>query len=98
MTTTSAPLIRPKASRDDLIMRASLALFALWLLVVVAAPLWSLLSKSFQDRDGGFIGLSNYLRYVETPALFQSFWNSLFVAAATNRLFQKDWKRAGVST
>ena len=86
MTTTSAPLIRPKASRDDLIMRASLALFALWLLVVVAAPLWSLLSKSFQDRDGGFIGLSNYLRYVETPALFQSFWNSLFVAAATTAI------------
>ncbi len=86
MTTTTAPLIRPKASRDDLIMRACLALFALWLLVVVALPLWSLLSKSFEDRDGAFVGLANYLRYVETPALFQSFWNSLFVAALTTAI------------
>ncbi|MBM3532342.1 MAG: putative 2-aminoethylphosphonate ABC transporter permease subunit [Alphaproteobacteria bacterium] len=80
MTAASAPLIRARASRDDLIMRAGLALFALFLLVVVALPLWALLSKSFQDHNGNFVGLANYLRYVETPALFQSFWNSLFVA------------------
>ena len=86
MTTTTAPLIRPRASRDDLVMRATLALFACWLLVVVALPLWTLLSKSFEDRDGAFVGLANYLRYVETPALFQSFWNSLFVAAATTAI------------
>jgi len=80
MTVARAPIIRAKASRDDLIMRAGLGLFALFLLVVVALPLWALLSKSFQDQSGNFVGLANYLRYVETPALFQSFWNSLFVA------------------
>ncbi|MSP50496.1 MAG: putative 2-aminoethylphosphonate ABC transporter permease subunit [Alphaproteobacteria bacterium] len=86
MTAATAPPIRARASRDDLIMRACLGLFALWLLVAVALPLWSLLSKSFQDRDGVFVGFANYLRYVETPALFQSFWNSLFVAAATTAI------------
>jgi iron(III) transport system permease protein len=86
MTAASPPLIRAKASRDDLIMRAGLGLFALFLLVVVALPLWALLSKSFQDHNGNFVGLANYLRYVETPALFQSFWNSLFIATVTTAI------------
>ena len=36
MTTAAAPLVRPKASRDDLIMRGGLVLFAAVLLVIVA--------------------------------------------------------------
>jgi iron(III) transport system permease protein len=86
MTAAAAPRVRPRASRDDLIMRAGLGLFALFLLVAVALPLWALLSKSFQDQNGNFVGLANYLRYVETPALFQSFWNSLLVAAVTTAI------------
>ena len=86
MTTAAAPLVRPKASRDDLIMRGGLVLFAAVLLVIVALPLWSLLSKSFQDHNGNFIGFANYLRYVQTPALFQSFWNSLFIAVVTTSI------------
>ena len=43
-------------------------------------PLWSLLSKSFQDQNGDFVGLANYVRYFSTPALFASVWNSLFIA------------------
>ncbi|MBM3548508.1 MAG: ABC transporter permease subunit, partial [Alphaproteobacteria bacterium] len=86
MTAASAPLVRAKASRDDLIMRVGLGLFALFLLVVVALPLWALLSKSFEDHNGNFVGLANYLRYVETPALFQSFWNSLFIATVTTAI------------
>ena len=86
MTAATAPLVRPKASRDDLLMRAGLALFALWLFVTVALPLWTLLSKSVQDHNGAFVGLANYLRYVVSPALFQSFWNSLVVAAVTTAI------------
>lgn len=86
MTTAAAPLVRPKASRDDLIMRGGLVLFAAVLLVIVALPLWSLLSKSFQDHNGSFVGFANYLRYVQTPALFQSFWNSLFIAVVTTSI------------
>ena len=39
---------------------------------IVGLPLWSLLSKSFQDRDGKFVGLANYVPYFSTPALFDS--------------------------
>ncbi len=36
--------------------------------------------KSVQDQKGNFIGLKNYLIYLNEPALFQSFFNSLFIA------------------
>jgi iron(III) transport system permease protein len=73
-------------SSDDIIMRAGLLLLAAWLAVTVALPLWALLSKSFQNTAGEFVGLANYVRYFSTPALFQSFWNSLFVAAITTAI------------
>ena len=54
-----------------------------WLLVTIALPLATLLLKSFQQADGGFVGLANYVRYVETPALVQSLLNSVWVASLT---------------
>jgi len=77
---------RLKPARDEIVMRVLIALLGLWLLATVALPLWSLLSKSFQDHDGRFIGLANYLRYVSTPSLLASFWNSLFVALITTAI------------
>ncbi len=78
--------VRRTLSSDDIIMRAGLLLLAAWLAVTVALPLWALLSKSFQNTAGEFVGLANYVRYFSTPALFQSFWNSLFVAAITTAI------------
>ncbi len=77
----AAPALRVRASRDDLIMRFGVAAFALILLVIVGLPLWSLLAKGFEDRDGKFVGLANYLAYFSTPALFASAINSFHVAA-----------------
>ena len=68
-------------SRDDLMMRIGVVLFALVLLLIVALPLWSLLAKGFEDRDGKFVGLANYAAYFSTPALFDSALNSFRVAA-----------------
>jgi len=68
-------------SRDDLAMRAGVLLLALVLLVIVGLPLWSLLAKGFEDRDGKFVGLANYASYFSTPALFDSALNSFHVAA-----------------
>jgi iron(III) transport system permease protein len=79
-TLVTPATVRRTLSSDDLIMRIGLLLLAAWLLVTVALPLWALLSKSFEGRDGEFVGLANYIRYFSTPALFQSFWNSLGVA------------------
>lgn len=64
-------------------MRGGLVLLVGWMLVTLLLPLWALLSKSFRNQDGEFVGLANYARYFATPALVDSVWNSLFVATVT---------------
>jgi iron(III) transport system permease protein len=54
-----------------------------WLIVAVLCPLAQLLSKSLLDRQGNFAGLDNFFRYFQTPSLFISLYNSLFVSIAT---------------
>ena len=44
-----------------------IALLALVLVVIIALPLWTLLSKSFQDANGGFVGLANYATLLLDP-------------------------------
>ena len=75
------PILRVRLSRDDLLMRAGVVLVAVVLLLIVGLPLWSLLVKGFEDRDGKFVGIANYLAYFSTPALFNSALNSFHVAA-----------------
>jgi iron(III) transport system permease protein len=77
---------RRRLDRDDLMMRAGICLLIGWLLLTLILPLWWLLSKSFQNQNGEFIGLANYLRYFSTPALFASVWNSLFIATLTTAI------------
>jgi len=81
-----APVARRRLDRDDLLMRAGICLLILWLLVTLAGPLWVLLSKSFEDQNGKFIGLANYYQYFSTPSLFESVWNSLFVAITSTAI------------
>jgi len=64
-------------------MRAALAALAALLVVALALPLYTMLSKSFRDSDGAFVGLANYLEYFGTPALSHSIGNSLFIASLT---------------
>lgn len=81
-TATAAPAgrIRPKLGRDDWIMRISMVAIGGFLVVAVMLPLYSMLSKSLEDKDGAFIGLVNYAEYFATPALFNSITNSFYVA------------------
>jgi iron(III) transport system permease protein len=81
----SLPTMRPRStrvglSRDDLVMRLGVVALAVVLLVIVGLPLWSLLAKGFEDRDGQFVGLANFIIYFSTPALFDSALNSIAVA------------------
>ncbi|MDP2378836.1 putative 2-aminoethylphosphonate ABC transporter permease subunit [Reyranella sp.] len=73
--------LRLSLSRDDLLMRVGLVALVGVLLLIVGLPLWALLAKGFEDRDGNFIGLANYISYFSTPALFNSALNSFHVAA-----------------
>jgi iron(III) transport system permease protein len=57
-----------------LVSCAALALF-------LFAPLFMILVKSVQDKDGAFVGLLQFQQYFETPALRQSIGNTLMVAA-----------------
>jgi len=75
------PAPRVRLSRDDLLMRLGVVALVLVLLLMVGLPLWTLLAKGFEDRDGHFVGLANYAAYFSTPALFVSALNSFQVAA-----------------
>jgi iron(III) transport system permease protein len=78
--------VKPKLGQDDVIARLALAGLVLWLTLFMALPLWSLLSKSFQNRNGAFVGLANYLTYFSSPALSVSISNSFFVALASTAI------------
>ena len=73
-------------SRDDLVMRAGVLALAVVLLVIVGLPLWSLLAKGFEDRDGKFVGLANFVTYFSTPALLDSALNSIYVAVVATAI------------
>ena len=77
----SAPaIVKPKVGRDDWIMRLCMAAIGLFLAVAVLLPLYTMLSKSLENKDGDFIGLANYAEYFNTPALFLSGVNSLYIS------------------
>jgi iron(III) transport system permease protein len=70
-------------SADEQRMRIGLVLAGLYLTVSLILPLSFLLVRSFQNRDGAFVGLANYIAYATTPALIGSVWNSVWTAALT---------------
>jgi iron(III) transport system permease protein len=69
--------------REAWVLRLALALMLAVMLAAIVLPLWSILSKSFEDRAGAFVGFANYARFFGTPALADSILNSLFVAGLT---------------
>jgi len=84
--TASFPATRRRLDRDDLLMRGGICLLIGWLLITLVLPLWWLLSKSFEDEKGAFVGLANYIHYFSTPALFRSVWNSLLVSVVSTAI------------
>jgi len=61
-------------------MRLFIGLIGLYLVAALALPLGLMLAKSFQGSQEEFVGLTNYVRYFSTPALFRSIGNSLWVS------------------
>ncbi|MGL5362962.1 MAG: putative 2-aminoethylphosphonate ABC transporter permease subunit [Bosea sp. (in: a-proteobacteria)] len=62
-----------------------LGLIAL-LLVSIIAPIMALLLKSLLNRDGGFVGLANFARYIGEPGLSIAIWNSVSLSALSTLL------------
>ena len=61
-------------------MRGCMVVIGIFLLFFIVLPLYTLMSKSFENRNGDFVGLANYLEYFSTPALFLSAVNSLYIS------------------
>ena len=57
---------------EALAARGGILLLVLALFVFLTVPLAMLLARSFEDRAGDFVGLANFARYVQSPALAQS--------------------------
>ncbi|PZO44956.1 MAG: putative 2-aminoethylphosphonate ABC transporter permease subunit [Pseudanabaena frigida] len=74
------------ATKEDWILRVAIALSTLWLLVGVLLPLYPMLIRSFQDTEGQWIGLTNYVRYFQTPALSVSIFNTFYIAIASSAI------------
>lgn len=78
--------IRRKLSRDDILVGAALIGLIGILVLIIAFPLGTLLSKSFYNGQGQFIGMANYVAYFSTPTLVASLWNSIAVALTTTTI------------
>ena len=59
---------------------AGLALALLILLAFLALPLLAILQQAAQDDQGQFVGLRNFISYLQTPSLLDSLWNSVWVS------------------
>ena len=72
-----------KKSRDDYLTILLISVTAIYMLIALAFPMYAILSKGLQNKDGVFIGFENYINYFESPSLVYSIYNSLFVAITT---------------
>ena len=72
-----------KKSRDDYLTLFFISLIGIYILISLAFPMYAILSKSFENKDGAFIGLENYQSYFENSSLVYSIYNSLFVSIVT---------------
>jgi len=75
--------IRRGKDSSDRVGQFMLGSYIILFLLFLVLPLGSLISKSLENKDGDFIGLANYNLYLQEPALFQSLYNSLFVAVSS---------------
>jgi iron(III) transport system permease protein len=82
----AGPPVRVTASFDQKIMLAGLWVALGFLVVALALPMGVLLLRAFEDGDGRFVGLSNFITYVTTPALVRSVWNSVWTAAVATAI------------
>ena len=61
--------VRVALPADVRLLRLGLWLAAAVLAVGLVLPLGTLLLRAFEDTDGRFVGLANFIAYVTTPAL-----------------------------
>ena len=60
--------VAASADREKTIRLVPIGGLCLWMLAVIVAPLYALLSKSMMDAQDNFLGLANFVEYFQTPA------------------------------
>ncbi len=76
----------PALAVEALAARGGIALVASALFVFLTLPLGTILIRSMEDRAGAFVGLANFVQYLQSPALAQSTANTLTFAVLTTAL------------
>ncbi|MGG3927782.1 putative 2-aminoethylphosphonate ABC transporter permease subunit [Metabacillus fastidiosus] len=69
--------------KEEWLKRLLITMMILSFLSILILPLGTLFVKAFQNEEGVFIGLANFVKYFATPSLVQSFQNTLFIASMT---------------
>lgn len=82
----STRTVRQKMGKDEWLQKILIASIVIVLFVSVLLPLGDLFSKAFINELGEYIGLANFARYFATPALVQSFSNTMYVSGVTTVL------------
>jgi iron(III) transport system permease protein len=77
---TTAFQVKQKTHWSEWVGFVGLAIVLLLLLAFLAAPLLAILQQAVQDDQGHFVGLRNFLSYLQTPSLLHSLWNSVWVS------------------
>ncbi len=57
-----------KKSRDDYLTLFFISIIGFYILISLAFPMYAILSKSFENKDGDFIGFENYQSYFDSLA------------------------------
>jgi len=73
-------VVRRRLDAERVVRGTLLAAFALFLWIFLGWPMAQIAWRSLLDNQGRFIGLANYVRYVQTPAIGVSITNSLTVS------------------
>ncbi|WLD59143.1 putative 2-aminoethylphosphonate ABC transporter permease subunit [Salinispirillum sp. LH 10-3-1] len=69
--------------REKTALTALLGLGFIGLAVALLGPLYALLSRSVQNRQGEYVGLDNFIAYAASGGISQAAMNSLFIAATS---------------
>ena len=80
------PFNKKKWSASDFLQRGLILVMVSWFVIFLVVPIVMIFMKAFQDNSGVFVGLNNFKKYFETPALLISIWHSIDISLCTTAI------------
>jgi len=72
--------VRQRLGRDEILRRGFFILMGAWLYLFLIYPLFRLLIRSLQNKEGAFVGLANYAAYFSSATTSASLRHSLNIS------------------